>query len=193
MTLESTAVARVSRPLNPPEMTAELEALLRSSKLYREGQPLLVFNALMHHPQAMRALARRLNWGSDAVLNVRERELTILRTVARVRCVQEISVHRVVAEHSAGVSWSEVATALRESDAASFGARESALLAIADAVCATDTLSDAQWSSVSTVLTVPEIIEALMVVGYYRLVGGMQNALGVPAEEDFVLPDGSSA
>jgi alkylhydroperoxidase family enzyme len=180
------------RPLRPPVLTPELEELLRSSKLYREGRPLLVFNALLHHPRAMRALAGKLNWGSEAALTDRERELVILRTVARVRCAQEISVHRVVAERAAGLSTVEVAAILGEINGPEFDARESAFLLIADALCKTDTLNDEDWSRVAHVLTIPELIEAVVVVGYYRMVGGLQNALGVPAEEAFELPDGQA-
>jgi hypothetical protein len=42
---------------------------------------------------------------------------------------------------------------------------------------------------VTQVLMIPELIEAVVVTGYYRMVGGLQNALGVPAEEAFELPD----
>lgn len=151
-----------------------METLLRSSKLYREGRPLLVFNALLHYPGAMRALAGKLDWGCEAVLTDRERELVILRTTARVRCAQVIRVHRVVAERVAGLSRAEVAAIQGEIKSPGFGPRKTAFLLIADALCGN------------------ELIEAVVVVGYYRMVGALQNALGVPAEDAFELSDGAA-
>jgi hypothetical protein len=61
-------------------------------------------------------------------------------------------------------------------------ARESALLDIADALCRTDTLSDEQWADAVSTLPIADIIECLVVVGYYRMCCGLMNALAVPDE-----------
>jgi 4-carboxymuconolactone decarboxylase len=62
--------------------------------------------------------------------------------------------------------------------------RERALLELADSVCRSDSLTDEEWIRTSKVLSAQDIIEALVVVGYYRMCAGLINAVGVPGEGD---------
>jgi 4-carboxymuconolactone decarboxylase len=147
-----------------------------------------VFDALLHHPRAMTSLRGFLEWGDEAVLSRRERELLILRTVASTECSQELSVHRVVAVGDGLISASELGRALSVDVDSNWSKRESLLLLTTDAICQTDTLSDELWLEAVAHFRADEIIEALVVIGYYRMVSGLQNGLGVPAESDFVMP-----
>jgi alkylhydroperoxidase family enzyme len=171
----------------PPDRYDEsMLAFLRTTKFYDQGRPLNAHQVLSHHPPAGRSLNRFLDWGDDAVLSARERRLLILRTASRTRCEYELSVHRQQGVRSGDMSPEEV-SALEVDPMPvpdSLSPRELALLAIADAICRTDTLDDEQWTAAVSVLTVQDIIECLIIVGYYRMCSGVMNALAVPPEDD---------
>jgi alkylhydroperoxidase family enzyme len=170
----------------PGHYDESMLAFLRTTKFYDQGRPLNAHQVLSNHPPAGRSLNRFLDWGDDAVLSARERRLLILRTASRARCEYELSVHRQQGVRNGDVSTEEVSAL----DAGlmpvpeSLSPRELALLAIADAICRTDTLDEEQWTAAVRVLTVQDIIECLVVVGYYRMCSGVMNALAVPPEGD---------
>lgn len=175
------------RRVRPPDHLDEsMLAFLRTTKFYDQGRPLNAHQLLSHHPAAGRSLNRFLDWGDQAVLSARERRLLILRTASLARCEYELSVHRQQGVRSGDVSPDEVVALEVESRPwpSSVTPREVALLAIADAICRTDTLDDEQWATAAGALTVPDIIECLIVVGYYRMCSGIMNALAVPPEGD---------
>jgi alkylhydroperoxidase family enzyme len=168
----------------PVEYTDAMQAFLRTTKFYDQGRPLNAHQVLSNHPPAGRSLNRFLDWGDEAVLGQRERRLLILRTATRTRCDYERGVHRQQALRNGELTELEVVALDADPIAVlpTFAHREQALLAIADAVCRTDTLSDHEWAAAVDVLSIPEIIECLVVVGYYRMCSGLMNALGVPGE-----------
>jgi alkylhydroperoxidase family enzyme len=169
--------------LQPPERFDEaMGAFLRSTKFYRDGQPLNAHRLLALHPPAGRALNRFLDWGEEAVLSPRERRLLILRTSRRTGCTYEWKIHADQGVRHGELSVGEVAAVDGDGSTEHWPPRERALLAVADAICARDTLDDSEWAQVSAVLSGPELIEALCIVGYYRMCAGLINALAVPDE-----------
>jgi alkylhydroperoxidase family enzyme len=173
MTADSQAAATPGfRRVQPPaEYTEAIQAFLRTTKFYDQGKPLNAHQVLSNHPPAARSLNRFLDWGEENVLNQRERRMLILRTAALAHCAYESNVHRQQSLRSGDLS-----------EAESVSPRERALLAIADAICRTNTLSDDEWATAVVALSVPDIIECLIVVGYYRMCSGLMNALAVPDE-----------
>jgi alkylhydroperoxidase family enzyme len=188
MTSATDATANTEFPRVPPpdHLDESMLAFLRTTKFYDQGRPLNAHQVLSHHPAAGRSLNRFLDWGDQAVLSARERRLLILRTASQARCEYELSVHRQQGVRAGDVTPDEVSALEVESmpRPSSLAPREQALLAIADAICRTDTLDDEQWASAVSVLMVQDIIECLMVVGYYRMCSGVMNALAVPPEGD---------
>jgi 4-carboxymuconolactone decarboxylase len=172
--------------LRPPEGVSEdTESFLSTTKFYRPGRPLHAHQIFSNHPRAAKSLNRFLDWGDDAVLSPRERRMLILRTSTLTRCSYEWGVHSQQGELAGDVSADEV-EALRHIPLppGSWSERERTLLSLADAVCQTDTLNDDEWAKVSALLTPRDIIESLVVVGYYRMCAGLINAVGVPDEGD---------
>ena len=173
--------------MQPPEQVDErMLAFLRTTKFYERGRPLYAHQILSNHPRAGVALNRWLDWGDDVVLSGRERRMLILRTAAATSCSYEFNVHR-----RQGISTGDLAASEADElavDAApkaiTWTPRELALLAIGDAVCSTDTLSDDQWRAACVHLAPTDIIECLCVIGYYRMCCAMMNVLAVPDEGD---------
>jgi 4-carboxymuconolactone decarboxylase len=169
----------------PATVTEDTQRFLQGTKFYREGRPLYAHQIFSNHPPAAKSLNRFLDWGDDAVLCQRERRMLILRTSKRTRCGYEWGVHSQQGERAGDLSAEEV-TALDQDPFPSslWSERERTLLDLTDSVCRTDTLTDEEWDRSSKVLSAQDILEALVVVGYYRMCSGLINAVGVPSEGD---------
>jgi alkylhydroperoxidase family enzyme len=111
--------------------------------------------------------------------------MLILRTSKRTRCKYEWGVHAQQGEKAGDLSAQEIAALDQDlPPRLEWSEREQTLLDLTDSVCRTDTLTDEEWVRASKVLSAPDILEALVVVGYYRLCSGLINAVGVPSEGD---------
>jgi 4-carboxymuconolactone decarboxylase len=177
----------------PDKIDEDTQAFLSTTKFFREGRPLNSHQVFSNHPRAARALNRFLDWGDEAVLSSRERRMLVLRTSMRANCPYEWGVHSQQAIRTGDLDAPELEMLGEESlQECSWSERELALLRTADNVCETDTLSDSQWKAVAAALDSPDIIEALIVIGYYRMCAGLINAVGVPEEGDLSQtgPDG---
>jgi alkylhydroperoxidase family enzyme len=166
------------------DVTDETQTFLRSTKFYRQGRPLHAHQILSNHPRAAQSLNRFLDWGDEALLSPRERRILILRTSVLTRCEYEWGVHSRQGQLAGDVTSDEIGALQNPSFGASWSQREQVLLCVADAICRTDTLSDDQWALVSSILSPGDIIESLIVIGYYRMCAGLINAVGVPSEGD---------
>jgi alkylhydroperoxidase family enzyme len=184
------AVPIFPRAQPPEHYTDEMVAFLSTTKFYDSGRALYAHQVLSNHPPAGRSLNRFLDWGPEAVLSARERRMLIVRTAVRTRCPYELSVHRQQGLSSGDLVPDEVTALDRDPrlPCATLSSREGALLDIADALCSADTLTDAQWKAAASALSVADIIECLVVVGYYRMCCGLMNALGVPDEGELGPP-----
>jgi alkylhydroperoxidase family enzyme len=174
----------------PAHYTDEMAAFLRTTKFYDSGRALNAHQVLSNHPPAGRSLNRFLDWGSEAVLSGRERRLLILRTASLAHCSYEFGVHRQQGLSRGEMQPDEIQALDHDPRLSSptLSARERALLDIADALCRTDTLSDEQWADAVSTLPIADIIECLVVVGYYRMCCGLMNALAVPDEGTLSAP-----
>ena len=187
----ATGSAPLFRRAQPPaHYTDEMAAFLRTTKFYDSGRALYAHQVLSNHPPAGRSLNRFLDWGSEAVLSARERRLLILRTASLAHCPYELGVHRQQGLSRGEMQPDEIQALDHDPrlSCPTLSARESALLDIADALCRTDTLSDEQWADAVSTLPIADIIECLVVVGYYRMCCGLMNALGVPEEGPLGAP-----
>jgi 4-carboxymuconolactone decarboxylase len=177
--------------MHPPATVGDdTQRFLQQTKFYREGRPLYVHQVLSNHPRAAKSLNRFLDWEEDAVLSARERRMLILRTSKRTRCDYEWGVHSQQGERAGDVSTQEIAGLDQDPLPPSlWSERERTLLELADSLCRSDTLTDDEWIRTSRVLSAQDIIEALIVVGYYRMCAGLVNAVGVPNEGDLAEDD----
>jgi AhpD family alkylhydroperoxidase len=167
-------------PLAPPyapETEAELTALMPPGM-----EPLTLFRTLAHNPRVLRKfrLGALLDRGS---IPMRDRELVILRTSARRGCEYEWGVHVAAFAARVGLTEAEVAaTAADAIDTDVFAPREQALLGMVDALCATARVSDALFAELRAHFDDAQIVELLVLCGYYHAVAFVANAAGLAPE-----------
>jgi 4-carboxymuconolactone decarboxylase len=147
-----------------------------------EGMPdLNLFKTLAKHPKLGDRFGRFGGWLLyRGLVPARERELVILRVGWRCGSLYEFGAHTVMGG-DAGLSAEEISRSAREgSDGWSEGDRD--LVEMADELCATNNVSDAVWERLARRWSEQELMELLMVAGFYRLVSGFLNAVGVELE-----------
>lgn len=147
-----------------------------------EGVPNLnIFRTMVRHPK----LADRFNrFGGyflyKSTLPAREREVVILRTGWRSEAVYEFGQHTVIGRN-AGMTDEEIARLATEgTDGWAEGDRD--LIDLVDELCATNDVSDGTWARLTARWDEADMIELVLLAGFYRLVSGFLNALRVQLE-----------
>jgi alkylhydroperoxidase family enzyme len=143
-------------PVEPPYTPAVAEALRR---VMPEGvPPLALFRALAVNERVfLRLMAGGLlDRGS---LTLRERELVIDRTCFRCGSEYEWGVH-----------------------VAFFAPREQLLLRLCDELHATATVTDALWAELAAGWSPEQLVELVVLAGYYHAIAFATNALRLPLE-----------
>ncbi|HSV53704.1 MAG TPA: carboxymuconolactone decarboxylase family protein [Burkholderiaceae bacterium] len=175
-------------PLAPP-YPPEQQALL--TKMTPPGAPgiLALFRVLAQHP----LLAERMTgWGGfllgrHATLSLRDREVVINRVCARCGAEYEWGVHVAAFAKAAGFS-AEQNAAIADSHAgpgAGQGAltgRDRLLVQMVDELHDTSTVGDALWQQLAAHWSVPQLLELLMLAGWYHAISYVCNAARVPLE-----------
>lgn len=114
------------------------------------------------------------------VLPERERELVILRVGWRAGSEYEFGQHTALGKN-AGLTDDEVAR-IADCGPGQWDEGDRALVALADELCDNDIVSDATWADLASRWTEPQLLELLVLAGFYRLVSGMLNSVGVALE-----------
>ena len=169
-------------PASLTDADGELAEILQGA-LTHDGTPLNIFGVLGRHPK----LLKRFNLMGGFILNkgllpAREREIVILRVGWNAQARYEFGQHTIIGEQ-VGLTDDEIraiADGLVDFD---WSDDDRALLALADDLHADDCVSDVTWSSLSTRWSEPELVELLVVAGFYRLVSGFLNSAGVQLDE----------
>jgi alkylhydroperoxidase family enzyme len=162
---------------------AEVGELLARTRSDGSGVPMAIFRTMARHPRLLAAYNELADFFRAAQeLAVRDRELVILRTAWRTGSEYEWTHHvRLGAE--AGLSQDEMSSAGRPVLAGDWADRDAVLLRATDEILDEADLSDATWAELSAGHTDAQIIELVMLVGFYRMVAGFLNATGVRQEE----------
>jgi alkylhydroperoxidase family enzyme len=167
-------------PLEPP-YAAEIQQ--QFDRIMRGAPPLVLFRVLAGHPRAW----EKFRGGSlldRGPLSLREREIVIDRTCALNACEYEWGVHVAAFAEAAHLSDEQVrATMLGTADAACWSGPEQTLLAAVDALHTRATLDDAEFKALSAHYDDDQILEVILLCGFYRTVSYLANALALPPEE----------
>ena len=163
-------------PVEEPD-DAQREALAKTL-MGVDGRPMNVFKTLAHRPK----LLRRVNsLGGYFVVHgsipVREREIVILRTAARAGSAYELAHHRRLAAE-AGLSADAVRAAEDPAAEHAWSSEDRALLDLVEDLVADDSVSDATWDALAPFGDEGRL-ELLVLVGHYRLLAGVLNAIRV--------------
>jgi len=176
-------MARIA-PLEPP-YDPETEAMLRKwMPPGAEVEPLALFRTLQIHGELasrMRPLGAGL-LGHPRV-EPREREIVILRTCARAGAEYEWGVHSIAFGAPLGLSQAQLAATVHgDADDPAWSARDAELVALADELFDTASVSEPLWQALAARHAPDQLLELLVLAGWYRLLSGVINGVGVPHE-----------
>ena len=183
-----TATGTRIEPLAPDDATAQ-KSTVGSDR--NSGRPLNIFLTLAKNPPLFDAFTRM---GSHLLfkgeLPPREREIVILRVGWRSQSEYEFGQHTVIGKQ-AGLTDDEIARLVRAS-LDGWSDSDAELVRMADELCADNVVSDDTWHALSEHWSEPQLLELLMLAGYYRLVSGVLNSAGVALEPNTPgWPDGT--
>lgn len=171
-------------PLSPP-YDEDIAALL--AKWMPPGtdvEPLLLFRLLAIH----RDLYDRLRPMASGLLNKgllpdRDREVLISRTTARAGAEYEWGVHAVSYGDMVGLDESTLAALATSScDAPIFDARTRLLATAADDLFDQAQLSDATWQDLTQIYEPPQLLELIILCGWYRTLSTVITSVQLPLE-----------
>ena len=117
---------------------------------------------------------------SGGVLPARERELVILRVGWKAGSEYEFGQHTTIGK-AAGLTDEEVAR-LADCGAGEWATADQALVDMVDELCADDVVSESTWGALRQRWDETQVLELLVLAGYYRLVSGMLNSVRVALE-----------
>jgi alkylhydroperoxidase family enzyme len=175
--------ARIA-PLAPP-YPEELGALLKKMTPPEAPEILSLFRVLAVNP----SLAERsVPWGGyllgrKATLPLRDREIVILRVCARCGAEYEWGVHWAAFAQAAGLGEPErEAIVSARADLDGLALRDRRLIGLVDALHDKADVDDALWQALSLEWTQPQLVELLMLAGWYHAISYVCNAARVPLE-----------
>jgi 4-carboxymuconolactone decarboxylase len=136
-----------------------------------------VIQVLAHNPALLDASSQLGGFLlGKGKLDARTRELAILRVALRCEAPFEWANH-VPAALGGGATPAEIDTL--SDPAASWPPAEDAVLRAVDEVCQDVFVSDRTWADLTATRNDAEILELLFLIGYYRMMAGFLNSVGV--------------
>jgi alkylhydroperoxidase family enzyme len=114
------------------------------------------------------------------LLPARHREIVILRTGWRSGSVYEFGQHTRFGRE-AGMTPEEIRRLATEGSDG-WTPDERTLVIFADELCATNTVSEETWEALAGRWNEEELLELVVLAGFYRLVSGFLNTIGVQLE-----------
>lgn len=144
------------------------------------AEPLVLFRTLAASDRHWRKF-RAGSLLDRGPLSLREREIVINRTCALAGCEYEWGVHVAIFAKAAGLTGEQAAATVS-------GARDgwtSAELALLDAVEALHhraTLDETEWTALRAHYEEDQVLEVLLLCGFYRTVAYVANGLALPLE-----------
>jgi alkylhydroperoxidase family enzyme len=162
----------------PPEVAEILDKGLR-----HDGRPLNAAATIAHHPRLLKRFTVFAGlFLTHSVLPARDRELLTLRSAYLMRSDYYFG-HHVNTAAAAGLTEEQIrAVATFTAEDPSWTDRDRLLIDVADELLADVELSEPTWQRLRAVYQDDEAVEAVMLIGFYRMLGGFVNTLGVQRE-----------
>lgn len=161
-----------------PEVAALLEGgVLGDGKFgVADGKAHNIFRTLAHNPRMLQGSnqmgASLLGGGLPPEL----REIVICRVAWRAHCLYEFTAHSAVASRLLSPEW---VPRLTEESTTGFEGREAHLIAMVDELFAHDRVTDDTWRTLQGEWSQGELVEWLLLAGFYRMLAGFLNSAGV--------------
>ena len=161
-----------------PRIAAELERIMPPGV-----PPLVLFRTLARSPRVFgKVFAGGLL--DKGPFSLRQREIVIDRTTARLGCEYEWGVHVAFFARHAGFTDEHVAaTVTGPRDAACWTADEQALIALVDDLVDRRAIAEATWTALSAHFDEKQILEAIALVGFYHTISFLCRGLELPLED----------
>ena len=167
-------------PLEPP-YAPEIEA--QFDRIMRGAPPLMLFRVMAGHARAWEKF-RAGGLLDRGPLSLRQREIVIDRTCARNGCEYEWGVHVATFAEAAHLTEPQVRATVRgDADDACWSVAEQVLIAAVDALHERATLTDIEFKALSSHYDEAQILEIILLCGFYRTVSYLANTLALPLEE----------
>ncbi len=162
----------------PPRVAEELAAMMPPGV-----PPLALFRTLAKNPRVLGKI-RASNLLDRGSLERRDRELAILRTCARCGSEYEWGVHAAVFARRVGLGESEIAGSV-DADAADprWSTRDRSLVRLVDELHERAAIPDALWSELRAHWSEEQLIELIVLIGFYHTISFVTNGLGIELEE----------
>ncbi|MEV0286172.1 carboxymuconolactone decarboxylase family protein [Kribbella sp. NPDC050820] len=168
-------------PLTPPYAPDVEQALRKWMPPGVAHEPLALFRLLQHHPDLasrMRVLGAGLL--AHGELPALDRELIIARVCALNDCQYEWTVHATVFADQVGLTPSMLQATINGS--ADWPPHHRALLDAIDELHTTAHLTDAAWNALADHYTTPQLLEIVVLAGWYRTISYIANAVHLAPE-----------
>jgi 4-carboxymuconolactone decarboxylase len=121
--------------------------------------------------------------GPQSTLDPREREIVIDRTCARCGCEYEWGIHVAAFGEACGLDRAQLEdTASSTVEKALWSEREGVLIQLVDELHETATISDTVWEQLAVLWSAAQILEVIIIVGWYHLISFVANAAHVEYE-----------
>ena len=167
-------------PLEPPyaeDIQASFDAIMPPG-----AAPLVLFRTIATSARAWKKF-RSASLLDRGPLSLRQREIVIDRVCALTGCEYEWGVHVAGFAAAARLTSEQIeATVLGDASSPCWTAEEAVLIATVDALHKRATLSDEEYASLSEHWSSDQILEILLLAGFYRTVSYLANGLALPLE-----------
>ncbi len=174
-------VAPVEAP-DAPDVAERLAAMMPPGV-----PPIRLFRTFVHNLPMATAMDGwgRYELGRDLSLTMREREIVIDRTCARCRCEYEWGVHVAFFAERVGLSDAQVRSLTHggASDACWTEDRDRLLIEAVDALHVHADLGDALWSRMRPMFDDRELLDLLLLCGWYHALSFTANGARVALED----------
>ncbi|HET7309952.1 MAG TPA: carboxymuconolactone decarboxylase family protein [Mycobacteriales bacterium] len=178
----------------PPDAGPRIDPLTpdEAAHLLGETRPLNIFLTLARNEDLFTSF---LSLGSyllsrKGTIPRREREIVILRVGWRCGSDYEFGQHTLIGKH-VGLTDDEIGR-LATQGLDGWSGQDAALVAMSDELCRDDVVSDATWARLAEQWSQPQLLELLVLAGFYRLVSGFLRSVGVQREPGTPgFPDGA--
>jgi len=162
----------------PPEVAENLAAMMPPGV-----EPLRLFRTLAHNPRVLGKI-RAGNLLDRGSLDRLDRELAILRTCARCRSEYEWGVHVTVFGRRFGIPEEKLAgTVSWDSSNPAWSTRESTIVQLVDELHETASVGDELWRKLEKSFEPDQIVELLVLIGFYHTISFVTNGLTIDREE----------
>jgi alkylhydroperoxidase family enzyme len=166
-----------AEPPYAPQIAAELERIMPKGV-----PPLVLFRTLARNP---RIFTRMFAGGllDKGALSLRQREIVIDRTTARLGCEYEWGVHIAFFAERAGLTPEQTAaTVSGASNAPCWTTDEQVLIGLVDDLVDRRAIADDTWRSLTAHFDEAQILESIALVGYYHTISFLCRGLDLPLE-----------